>query len=152
MIGSYFSDRFQIGHVEPGVAHGFAKEGLGLVGDGGRIVLRIIRIDEFDVDPELGKDVVELGISPAVQVVRGYDLVPFLGQVDDRIEDPTGTGGDPETGGTPLESGHALLENVCSRIHQAGLDVAQLAQAEQDGGLFRILKDEGTRLVHGYGP
>ena len=152
VVGRYFSDRFQIGHAQTGIAHGFAKEGLGLVGDGGRIVLRIIRIDEFNVDPELGKDVVELGIGSSVQVVGGNDLVPFLSQVDDRIEDPAGTGGDPETGGTSLKSGNALLENARSRVHQAGVDVAQLAKSEQVGGVLRVVEDEGTRLVHGHGP
>src|SRR3546814_10773220 len=41
----------------------------------------------------------------------------------------------------------SLLENARRRVHQPGIDVAELFKVEQRSGVFRALEDIGRRLV-----
>ena len=47
-----------------------------------------------------------------------------------------------------FERGHALLQHVRGRIHDARVDVAELLQREQRGGVLGIVEDEGSGLVN----
>ena len=151
VVGGDGGDGFEIGDVESGVADGLAEECLGFGGNGGGEVLRIVGVDEFNVDAELGKDVVELGVGAAVEVVGRDDFVSGLSEVDDGVKDGAGARGDAEAGSPTIKGGDALLEHVGGGVHQAGVDVAEFAESEEVGGVLGIIKDEGAGLVEGNG-
>ena len=151
VVGGDGGDSFEVGNVESGVADGLTEECLGFWGNGGGEVLRVVGVDEFYVDAELGKDVVELGVGAAVEVVGRDDFVSGLSEVDDGVKDGAGAGGDAEAGGPTLQGGDALLEHVGGGVHQAGVDVAEFAESEEVGGVLGIIKDEGAGLVEGNG-
>ena len=75
MSVGYISNGLDINHVKQGVADGFGVERLGLVGNGRFIVVRVGRIDKVDLDAHRRKNVVELGIGAAIQVVGRYDFI-----------------------------------------------------------------------------
>ena len=91
-------------HVQTRIAYGFAKQCLGLVRYGGRVVGRIIRIHEIHLDPEFGENIIELGVGPSVQVVRGYDFIPFLGDVDNGVKTPLVPDASPKAAAPPSKA------------------------------------------------
>src|SRR6185437_1155397 len=107
-----------------------------------------------DGDPQGRQDVVELGVGAAVQVAGRDDVVAGLGQVDDRVEDGAGARRHAQTAQLvgPFHQGDALLQHVGGRVHQPGVDVAQLAEREQVGRVLGVLEDERAGPVDGYGP
>ena len=50
-----------------------------------------------------------------------------------------------------LQAGHALLEGRHGRVGDAAVDVPELLQREQRGGVQRVLEHEAGRLVDGHG-
>ena len=50
-----------------------------------------------------------------------------------------------------FEGGDALLENVGGGVHDAGVDVAELLESEEAGGVIGIVKDVGGGLVNRHG-
>ena len=150
-------DGFDVGDIQAGVADGFAEEELGFRRDGFCEVLRVLRVNEADLDPELGEDVVELCECAAIEVVRRDDLVARGADVDDRVEDRAGAGSQCQCGCAALEFRDALLEHIVGGVHEAGVDVAQLAEAEEVRGVLGVAEDiragavEGHRAGHGGG-
>ena len=47
-----------------------------------------------------------------------------------------------------FEGGDALLEDVGGGVHDARVDVAELLQGEQPGGVVGVVEDVGGRLVN----
>ncbi len=50
-------------------------------------------------------------------------------------------------GATAFEAGNALFEDRDRGIVEARIDVAEIVQVEERGGVVDILKDVGSRLV-----
>ena len=50
-----------------------------------------------------------------------------------------------------FQAGNALLQHVGGRVHDAGVDVAQLAQRKEVGRMFRIAELVAGGLVNGHG-
>ena len=48
--------------------------------------------------------------------------------------------GQGHAGRAAFESGHALFEDVGGRVHDARVDVAELLQAEQAGGVVGVVE------------
>ena len=144
-------DRFQVGNLAGGVGDGLAEDGAGFVVNRIGKSLRILGIDKFDGDPEGREDVVELGVAAAVKVAGGDDVVASLGEVDDGVEDGGGTGSEGEATHfrSAFHEGNALFEDVVGRIHDPRIDVAQLLQGEEIGGVLRGVKDVGCGAVDG---
>ena len=151
MVGCDLGNGFQIGHIEARVAHRFAKEGLGLRSDRRSKILGVVGVDKVYLDPKLGQNVIKLGIGATIEVVGRYNFIPRFGEVDDGVKYRTGTGCDPETGGTSLKGSHPLLEHIGGGVHQAGIDIAQFAQPKEIGSMLGVVEDKGTGLVNGYG-
>ena len=89
----------------------------------------------------------ELVDRPAVEAARGDELVARLHQ---RVEDQElrgVAGGHRQRRRAALERGDPLLQHRLGRVHDAGVDVAELLQAEQRGGMVDVVEDEGRRLV-----
>lgn len=106
-----FTDGVEVGDFEGGVGDCFAEEGARFVVDSVRELLGVLGIDKADFDAEGGEDVFELGISAAVEVLGGDDVIAGLGEVDDGVEDGGGAGGVGETGEfvSTFEKGNAFF-------------------------------------------
>ena len=115
MFKSDVRDRFNVCDIESGVAHGLQEKSLGLVSDCLCVISGVLRIDKFYLDSQLGKDVVELGVSAPVKVVGGYDFIPFLGKVDYRVKHATGSGSKTQSCCSP-----SMAATRCSKTSVVG--------------------------------
>ena len=57
------------------------------------------------------------------------------------------TGSDRQSRGSAFKGGHALFEHGLRRVHDTGVDIAELLQSEESRGVIGILKDEGCGLI-----
>ena len=78
-------------------------------------------------------------------------MVPCRGDVLDGIGNSGSTGGDGQGGCPALQGGDALLKDGGGRVHQAGVDIAGLRQAEAARGLGAVAEDVRRRGVDGDG-
>mmetsp|Transcript_7243 Transcript_7243/g.18419 ORF Transcript_7243/g.18419 Transcript_7243/m.18419 type:complete len:464 (-) Transcript_7243:43-1434(-) len=142
-------DGLQVADLQRRVGHRLAEHRAGLVVDGRPEVLGVLGVHERDGDAEGGEDVVELRVGAAVQLVAADDVVARLRQRDDGVEARGGAGGHGEAGErvAALQLGHAALQHVRGRVHQARVDVAKLLEGEQVGGVLGVLELEGSRAV-----
>ena len=133
------------------VAQRLAVEDLGVGADGLLEVARVGRIDEGHVDADAREGVVELVVGAAVQPAGGDDVIAGAAQGQDRL----GLGGVPDAGGQRADAafqvGQALLEHIGGRVHDAGVDVAELLQGEQVGGVLGALELVAGGLVDRHG-
>ncbi len=108
-------------------------------------------IDEGDLDAEAREGIVELVVGAAVQAAAADDMVAGAAQG----QHDQGLGGMPGTGRqrahAAFQVGQALLEHVGGGVHDAGVDVAQLFQGEQVGGMFGVLELVAGGLVDRHG-
>ena len=137
--------------VELGIAEGLGVDGAGLVVDGGAQAVEVVGIDEAHRDAEPRQRVVEEVVGAAVERGGGDDLVAGGGEGDDGEGFGGLAGGGGEAGDAAFERGDALLEDVGGGVHDAGVDVAELLQREEAGGVVGVLKKIGSGLVDGHG-
>mmetsp|Transcript_3992 Transcript_3992/g.11349 ORF Transcript_3992/g.11349 Transcript_3992/m.11349 type:complete len:222 (-) Transcript_3992:353-1018(-) len=137
----------QGGDLKGGVADCFAKDGARVFVNRILDSLGVANVHKVGVDAELGKDVVELGISSTVEVASRHKVIPLLAQVDDRVEGGCGTGTQSKAGGTALHGGESLLQHIGRGIPDACVDVAKLFQSEELGGLVATFKHVGRRAI-----
>ena len=90
-------------------------------------------------------------VRAAIQIVGRDDLVPGRGDVDDGVVHGGCAGREHQARGGALERGDTFLEHVVCRVHQAGVDVAQLLQTEEIGSVLGALEDVRGGAVHGHG-
>jgi RNA-splicing ligase RtcB len=94
---------------------------------------------------------VEEVVGAAVERGGGDDLVAGAGQGEDGERLGGLAGGRGERGRAAFERGDALLEDVGGGVHDAGVDVAELLEAEEAAGVVGIVEDVGGGLVDGHG-
>ena len=144
-------DRGDAGDVEDvdlRVGDRLAEERLGVRPHGRPPRLEVVGIlDEADLDAELGQRVVEEVVGAAVQARAGDDVVAGGGEVEDRERLGGLTGGQEQRRHAALERGDALLDHVLGRVHDAGVDVARLGEAEQRGGVVGAVERVRGGLV-----
>ena len=119
MIVRDLGDFLEVDDFERRIRHGFNENGARFVIDRFGEILRIVRIDELHLDAEGRKNVVELRVGAAIEVASTDDIVARRGEIDDRVKNATGAGGDPEPAhfrGT-FEQGDAFFQHVSGRIH-----------------------------------
>jgi hypothetical protein len=104
-------------------------------------------LDEADLDAELGQAVVEQVVRAAVEARAGDDVVAGLGDVEDRQRLGRLAAAHEQRADAALEARDALLDDVVRRVHQPGVDVAELLQPEQRRGVVGVLEDVRRRLV-----
>ncbi len=135
-----------------GIGDRFDVEGFGAVGDGSFQLVGVDRLDEGDVDAETGEGHLELVVGTAIQIARRHDLVSSLGDGGQGQQ----LGGLPGGGGhrrcPTFESGDALLEDVGGGVHDPRVDVPELLQAEQAGGVVGVVEGVRRGLVDRYRP
>ena len=144
-------DRFDIGHIQPGIAHGLAEKELCFGSNGLGEVLRILGIDKMRLDAEPGEDVVELGECAAVEIVGRNDFIPCGAEIDHAVENRAGSGGHGQSSGPAFQLGHALLENIVRGVHESRVDVPKLLQTEKVCGMLGVAEDKRAGAVNGNG-
>ena len=134
-------------HVEAGIADRLDVDRARLLVDRGLDGGEVVDGREAHRDALLRQDRVELRERPAVEVVRRDDLVAQLREVRDREVDRRRARGEGQRGRAAVERRETLLEHVVRRVHQAGVDVARLLEAEQVGAVLRVTEVVGRRAV-----
>ena len=142
---------FNVGDVELGIAQGLGVESPGFLVDGRPQAVKVVGIDKAYVDAEPRQGVVEEVVGAAIERGGGDDLVSGAGQGRNGQGFGGLAGGGGQRGRSPFERGHALLEDVGRRVHDAGVDVAEFLQAEEPGGVIGVLEDVRGGLVDGDG-
>ena len=122
------ADGVEVGDFERGIRDGFAKKGARFFIDRVGELLGILGVDEADFDPESRKDVLELGVAAAVEILGGDDVVACFREVDDGIENGCGAGRVSQSRHfvSAFEKADALLEHIGGGIHEAGVNITQL--------------------------
>ena len=78
-------DLLEIVHIVLRVSDRFGVDEAGVGVDGLADVLRVGAVDELHRDSQLGQRIVEEVIGAAIQIVGGNDILPGLGDIEDRI-------------------------------------------------------------------
>ncbi len=89
----------------------------------------------------------ELVDRTAVKPVCGDEIVAWA---HDRVEDEKlgrMTGGDSQCRGAALKRCEALFQHRLRRVHDAGIDIAELLQAKECRRMVGVVEDETGRLV-----
>ena len=141
-------DRPDVEDVDARVADGLGEEQLGVRAHRalplGRVVLVL---DEGDLDPELRERVLEEVVGAAVDRAGGDEVVAGLRDVQDREGRRRLAARQQEGAGAALERGDALLDHCLGRVHDPGVDVAELGEREQVLRVVRAVEHVGGGLV-----
>ena len=140
-----------IQHVHARVGDGLAVDRAGLRSDGSAEVLGVVRFHELGFDAEAAEADVELRVGAAVERAGGHDLFALPHQAAESQELRRLSAGGGQGGHAAFERRHALLEDVGGGIHDAGVNVAELLEREEFGGVGGVVEDEGGALVDGHG-
>ena len=138
----------EIEHVSLGIAQRLGEEGLCVGPDGGAPGFEIIRVvDKGHLDPELGQCVVEEVVGAAVQRRGRHDVPPVLSQIQQCDGLGSLTARHRERRHSPFQGGDPLLEHGLRRIHDPGVDVSELLQAEQSRRMRCVTERVAGRLI-----
>jgi hypothetical protein len=149
------TDPLEVEHVALRVADRLAVEGAGLGPDGRAPSVEVVGIgDERDLDAELGERVVEEVVGAAVERRRRDDVSAVLGQVEQRDRLGRHPARRRESADATVEGGHPLFEHRLGRVHDAGVDHAELFEPEERRGVRGVAEHVARRLVdrHRAGP
>jgi hypothetical protein len=133
--------------VKLGVGQGFRIVGPGFVVGGPAEVFRIGGIDETDLDPHGLEGVGEEVPGAAIEVGGADDVVSRAGDVLDREGRGRLAGGDRQGRCAAFQCRDPLLQHVAGRVHDPGVDIAQLLQREELGGMLGAVELIGGGLV-----
>src|SRR5690606_19525405 len=124
-------ERLEVRDVVLRVADRLDVDRLGVVLDRGFEVGRIVTLDESHLPAEPGECDLELVVRPSVQVGGRHQMVTCLHERGEReqLRRLAGRGGD--RGAASLEGGDPLLEAFVRRVHDPGVEVPDLLEAEQ---------------------
>ena len=136
--------------VETRVADRLGEHELRVLVDELGDLLRLIRIDEADLDAVLRQRMGEQVVRTAVQRRDADDVVASLRDVHHGVRDRGLTRGDRAGRNATFEGGDALLHDVPGRVHDARVDVARHGQCEQVGGVLSVIELVARRLVDRY--
>ena len=118
-----------------------AEEQLGVGADRG--APRVDRgrvLDEAHLDAEARQRVLQQVEGAAVERGGGDDVVARLGDVEHGERLGRLARGDEQGADAALERGDALLDDVGRRVHQPGVDVAELLEPEEVCGVVGVVK------------
>ena len=104
-------------------------------------------IDKLHRDAKLGERVMKQVIRAAIEIIGRDDVVARLGYVQYRIGDGSLTGGNRQSGNAAIEGGKPLFEDICRRIHQPGINIAEFLEAKEVRCMFGALKNIRRSLI-----
>ena len=110
-------------------------------------ILRVGRIDETAFDAHRLHGVGEQVPGAAVEIRRGDEIVAGMADVLDREQRRRLARAQRQRGDAALEGGDPRLQHVVRRVHDAAVDVAELGQAEQVGGMLGVAELVAGGLV-----
>ena len=94
-------------------------------------LLRMIGVEEPHLDAQLLQGLGEERPGASVQAGGGNEVLPGVRDGEDRGGDGRLARGERQPADAAIERGEALLQHVIGRVHQARVDVAELAQPEK---------------------
>ena len=94
-------------------------------------IVRIDRVDEADFDALILHRVGEEIPRPAIEIGRADDIVAGTRDVLDRENRSRLPGRQRQSGDAAFQRRYALFQHVVRRVHDAGIDVAELLEREQ---------------------
>ncbi len=147
----HVGDGAQIGYVESWIADGLHVHCLCRLVDRSRERRRVVSVHEARRDPEPREGVLEEGEGAAVERRRGDDGITRLREIEERERLRRLPARRRDRRHSALEIGDPLLEGVGGGIHDAGVDVSELLEAEQAGGVLRAVEDVTRGGVDGDG-
>ena len=147
------ADALEVEHVTLRVPDRLAEERLGVRLDGGPPRVEVVGVvDERDLDAELRERVVQEVVRAAVQRRRRDDVASGLGEVQQRQRLRRLPARSGERADAALQRGDAIFERRLRRVHDAGVDVAELAQPEQICRVVGVAEHVARRLVDRHRP
>jgi hypothetical protein len=140
-------DGVKVDDVQFGVADGFHEKCLGLRRDGTFPGVHVVGGNEAHGDAQSFQGVGKQAHRAAVELCRGHDLVAGLGQGQKgqrlrRLSRSHGQGSH-----SAFQLRHPLFEHLGGGVHDAGVDIAELAKAEKIRGVLGAVKCERGSLV-----
>ena len=115
--------------------------------DGGGVVGRVAAVHELHRDAELRQGVVEQVVGAAVEAGAADDVLAGAGDVEDRQRLGRLPGREAQGRDAALERRDALLEDARRGVHDPGVDVPELLEPEEPGGVRGVVEDVGGRGV-----
>ena len=145
---SNLRDTLEVEDVALGVTDRLAIEGASVGANSCLPSFKVIWVlNEGDLDTHLWECVVELVISTSVERGTRDDVSTILSKVEER----NGLCGLARCSGectdSTLKRSNTLLEGVLSWVHDAGVDIPQLAEPEEGSSMICIAKYVGGCLV-----
>ena len=134
-------DRSQVNDVGVGIAQGLGVDQLRVFLDCRLKILRLRRVYKGHVQALIPQGVGKQVVGAAVEVGGGDDMVAGAGNVLNGVSDGRCTGGGSKGRSAAFQSGNALLKNGGGGIHQAGVDVSALGEAESARRLSGVLEN-----------
>ncbi len=149
---SHLGRHSDVEHVALGIADRLPVDQLGAGGNGRLDGVRVVDVDEGDVDAHAAQRHVELGVGTPVQGTGGDHLValPAQGEDGDELGRLARRGGQRTQ--PSFERRHPLLEGGGGGVADAGVDVAVGLEGEEVGRLLWIVEDERRGGVDGHRP
>ena len=110
-------------------------------------ILRLGRVDEMAGPAELLERQPELRERASVEVARRNELVarPHQREEGEELGRMPGSGG--HRGAAALEGRQPFLEHRDGRVGQPRIDVAEIVQVEERGGVVDVVEHVGRRLI-----
>ena len=140
-------ERLEIRHGEPRIADRFQVDRLGLRIDQGLEARHLHAIGKPRLDPDVFEGVFKLIVRAAVEV-RGRDKIITHGRdIIDREKLRRVPRRSRQRRHASLERRDALFEDIVGRIHQPGVDIAELLEREKARAVCGIFKLISGRLV-----
>ena len=140
-------DALDVDHDAAGVGEIFDEDRLALRRQAFAEIFRVARIDEMAGPAELLERQPELGERAAIEIARGDEFVARLhqGEEGQELRRVARCGGD--RGAAALERGDPFLEHGDGRVGQPRIDVAEIVQVEERGGVIDVLEHIGRGLI-----
>ena len=147
MLVGDLGQTLEIDDVAGRIADGLAEDGAGLVIDQRLEAGEIIEGRHAHLDPLTRQAMGEQVVGAAIQLAGADDVVADLHQRLDGIGDRRHAGSHRQRRDTALDGGHALLQHVIGRVHDAGVDVARHLEIEEVRAVLGIIEGVGGGLV-----
>jgi len=144
------SQLLDIGDVELRIAERLGEDGACLWVDGGANAVEVVGVGEADNDAHARQRVMEQIVGAPIKGCRRDNLFPCACEGQDRERLSGLSGGRRECRDSTLERRNPLLKDIRRRIHDPGIDIAELLQCEETCGVVRVVEDVGGGLVNGH--
>ena len=147
MLVSDFCNFLEVGDIVLRIANAFEIDASRVLVDEVVNFFGMIRIEETNLDAHILEGLGEERPGSAVKTRRRDEV---LAHVTDRLKgrcDRRLSRGEGESGRAAVHRSQALFENIVRRVHQPAIDVAELGEAEEIGGMFRAVENIRGRRV-----